>query len=131
MYRVIFNSLTHFLKLVHLYGRKDCNTWHTDGKRNSASFCSYLVSALCAHTLWHGGCQGDNRFLPIPVATCHDWFMRVQWWFIFAAAGSGAGLPYLQGHHIFQWIQYLLQSNLVITPWKGLNILCCYKQVLL
>jgi hypothetical protein len=45
--------------------------------------------------------------------------------------GSGARLPYLQGHHIFQSIQYLLQSNSAITSWKGLNIFCCYKQMLL
>jgi len=48
-------------------------------------FGPYLISALRVHPLWHGGCQGDNRFLPIPTATCHEWFMRVQWWFIFAA----------------------------------------------
>ena len=29
--------------------------------------------------------------------------------------GSGVRLPYLEGHPIFRWIQYLLQSNSVIT----------------
>jgi hypothetical protein len=35
LYRVIHNPLTHFIKLVHLNGSKDCNMQPTDGKRNS------------------------------------------------------------------------------------------------
>ena len=33
VYRIIHNSVTHFIKLVHLNGRKDFNMQPTEGKR--------------------------------------------------------------------------------------------------
>jgi hypothetical protein len=85
LYRVIHNCLTHFIKLVHLNGRKFCNMWPTDGKRNSSNFLLYLVSAVCVCCLWHGRLQADYPFPPIPAAACHDRYLRWQRWFIFGA----------------------------------------------
>ena len=45
--RVIHNSLTHFLKSVHLSGGKDCNVWPTDEKRNSPRFFFFGIPDKC------------------------------------------------------------------------------------
>ena len=79
VYRIIHNSMTHFIKLVHLNGRKDFNMQPTEGKR-TLHFFSYLVSALCVCPLWHGTYQANNLFLSMPAAACHDQFLRWQQW---------------------------------------------------
>jgi hypothetical protein len=46
VYRIIHNSVTLFIKLVHLNGRKDFNMQPTEGKKTLFFFFP-LVSALC------------------------------------------------------------------------------------
>jgi hypothetical protein len=83
-YRVILNSLTHFIKLVHLNGGKDCNMRLTYGK-NLQVLAACLISALCVCLLWHGRRKAENQFPPIPSEACHDRILRWQRWFVFAA----------------------------------------------
>jgi len=85
---VFHNSLTHFIKSLHLNGGKDCNVVPADEKRNFPSFyffVAYLISAVCVRPLSHGRRQADNLFPPIPAAVRRDRFLRWQRWFVFAA----------------------------------------------
>lgn len=73
VYRIIHNSVTHFIKLVHLNGRKDFNIQPTEGKRTLSIFFLYLVSALLVCDRY----QANNLFLSMPAAALHDRFL---WW---------------------------------------------------
>jgi hypothetical protein len=78
MYRIIHNSLTHFMKSVHSNGRKDCSLRPTYGKRNSLSFFFFVHfgSDVSVRPLWYCRRQADNPFPPIPAAECYDRFLR-------------------------------------------------------
>ena len=76
-YRVIRNSLTHFIKSAHLSGGKNCNVRPVNGKRNSPSLSFvYLVSAVCVRPAWHGRCPAADNPFPSILAAVYQALLR-------------------------------------------------------